>query len=443
MKSEEAAFLSISELVTLLNSTLERAHPRLNFEGEISKIKHHQSGHIYFDLKDGTGCVAAVIWRSGVPRIKFALKEGLAVQCRGRPNVWVGSGKLQMVVESITLAGAGLLHKKFLELKAKLEAEGLFAPERKRTLPFFPKAIGLVTSSQGAAIRDIDVKIRERMPSQLVYLADSRVQGAGAAEEIAQSIKMLSDSGLVDVIVVARGGGSLEDLWAFNEETVVRAIFASKVPVVSGVGHEEDYTLADFVADRRAPTPTAAAEMVVPKRSELLLYLSESERRLRDYERWLMPLTQKVDELAGHLESLTKLRIEDARNRLLSAQARLNSIQPGKVLETLRGKLEVLGQKLYGFGSRNIGERAARLDFIGQRGARAYVEYLNGRRHLVDRVVSRMEALDPRGVLKRGYAVVEGQAGVISSSSQIAVGEILQLRFAKGGAGAEVKTIKG
>ena len=198
-------------------------------------------------------------------------------------------------------SGEGDLQRKFLELKARLEKEGFFATERKRPLPFLPKAVGVVTSKTGAVIHDMMVKIRERFPSMPVYLAETRVQGEGAASEIAEALRKIDASGLVDVIIVARGGGSLEDLWAFNEEEVVKAVFACRTPVISGVGHEVDTTLCDFAADVRAPTPTAAAEMCVPKVSDLLVRIAELERRLRDSDRWLQPRAQRVDELAGRL----------------------------------------------------------------------------------------------------------------------------------------------
>lgn len=388
-------FLSITELVGVVQGVLEAELPEIAFEGEVSQITKAASGHIYLTLKDEKSQIPVVIWRGLAQTIKFDLKAGVSIRCSGRPNLYNVSGKFQFVLTYLELAGEGALQKKFLELKAKLEKEGLFAPERKRPIPFFPKAVGVVTSKTGAVIHDIMVKIQGRMPAMPVFLVDARVQGEGAAEEIAAGVQQLDASGLVDVIIVARGGGSLEDLWAFNEEVVVRAIFASKTPIVSGVGHEVDVTLTDFVADVRAPTPTAAAEMVVPKRDDLLALISDYERRLLDSDRWFRPKEQRLDELAIRLDKRITAALQLAGVRLENSSIKLDAA-----------------------AVRNLDRAKARFGV------------LNGR----------FVALNPREVMKRGYCVARGKHGPILASDEVRPQDELTLMFARGG--AEVSVIE-
>lgn len=428
----------MTELVQRFNATLERAFPQVIFEAEISQVKRAASGHFYLALKDEKSQVAAVIWQGTARSIQFELKPGLAVVCHGRPNIWNVSGALQVVISRIELAGEGLLQKKFLEMKARLEKEGLFAVERKRELPFFPRAVGVVTSSTGAVIHDIMVKIQERMPSLQVYLVDARVQGEGAAQEIADGVNRLAASGLVDVIIVARGGGSLEDLWPFNEEVVVRAIFASRVPVVSGVGHEVDYTLSDFVADVRAPTPTAAAEMVVPLRSDLLSQIAELERRLLDYERWLLPRAQRVDELALRLEHRSRLVLENCSRMVLTAEARLRSVAPERVVAALGARLDLLRERLAGAMKRRLAADEARLEKGKLLVVNAMQRFLTVQRHRFERVAAQSAAVDPRAVMKRGYSVVESGGRVVRRASDLEVDDRLQIIFSEGDAEARV-----
>lgn len=409
-------YLSISELVRALNVTLERSYPEIAFEGEVSQVTRAASGHVYLTLKDANSQIAAVVWRGVADGLDFALEQGLSLMCHGRPNVYQGSGRLQIVLHKLIPSGKGALQKKFLELKAKLEKEGLFDAQRKRALPFFPQAVGVVTSGTGAVIHDIMVKIKERMPSLKVYLLDVRVQGDGSAQEISAAIKQFSNSGLVDVIIVARGGGSLEDLWAFNEEVVVRAIFASKVPVVSGVGHEVDITLSDLVADLRAPTPTAAAELVVPRRSDLLKAINELGRRLNDVERWLQPKAQRLDDLALRLNSRLALALQQSHLMLKTSEAKLRSIQPQKVIETFKERLGFLDKRL------TIG----------------LLSSLKFKRAVLEKVLGRMEAVSPMRVLQRGYSLVEHNGKLVSSAESIQPGDTLDLSFFKGKARTKV-----
>ena len=263
------AVLTVSELNQMIKGTLERELDSCWVVGEISNFRVPPSGHLYFTLKDANSQISAVMFRGKSKGLGFQPENGTEMLCFGRVSVYSVRGDLQFYVESMEPRGRGALYLRFEQLKKRLWEEGLFADERKRPLPFLPQAIGIVTSVRGAALQDMIRLLGDRFQDRRVVIWPVKVQGEGAALEIAQGIKELGESGLVEVMIVGRGGGSLEDLWAFNEEVVARAIFAAPVPVISAVGHEIDFTIADFVADHRAPTPTAAAEMVVPRKEEL------------------------------------------------------------------------------------------------------------------------------------------------------------------------------
>lgn len=438
--------LTISELNLLLGACLEREFPRLVFEGEISQFSAPISGHIYYSVKDSDSQATCVMWRASAQKLSFKPCTGMKVVCYGKPNVYRQSGKLQILVDRMVEAGEGLLQKRFLELKAKLEKEGLFSKERKRKLPFLPRAIGVVTSQSGAVIKDIMVKIQERMPQIQVYLASCRVQGEGSAEEIASAIELLNQlaqSGqlALDVIIVARGGGSLEDLWSFNEERVVRAIFASALPVVSGVGHETDLTLSDFVADLRAPTPTAAAEMVVPKRSELIARVLELETRLSKYERWLGPLMQRVDENSARLERSIQSVIKGAQLSVRELQAKHSKLEPAQYIALLRARLLTTLEQL---SSRLRANQLCASERVAQLNARLSVaadKILKHRSHQFEQLTTKLEALSPKQVLARGYSVIEQNGQVVSSTVQLALHSEVRLVFYKGEALADIKKV--
>jgi exodeoxyribonuclease VII large subunit len=360
-----------------------------------------------------------------------------------------------MIVHRLFEDGEGELRRKFLELQKRLESEGFFAEERKRPLPFLPKAVGIVTSSTGAVIHDMMVKIRERFPAMVVYLADTRVQGDGAASEIAQAIKRLDRSNLVDVIIVARGGGSLEDLWAFNEEEVVKAVFACSRPVVSGVGHEVDVTLCDLAADARAPTPTAAAEMVVPKVSDLNARIDELSRRLADTDRWFQLRVQRVDELSMRLTTRLVAVSNEARLRLKAAEASLAQIRPGRVLEILSLRFNALHGRLVDAVKRIRADGGAAVDQLSGRLRRAFdVEDVAQRMRVVRslderlRVSSlktvqlaqgklgaahaRLEAVSPQGVLARGYSILYSHNRHVRSVEDVKQGDAVEVRVSDG-----------
>ena len=348
-------FLTISELNDLIKGTLETRLDALWVQGEISNFRVPPSGHFYFTLKDHKCQIAAVMFRRQGARLRFVPENGMAVLCYGRVGLYSLRGDLQLCVEDLEPHGQGALYLAFEQLKNKLAAEGLFAPERKRLLPFLPACVGIVTSDHGAALHDMLRILRDRFYERRVVVRPVKVQGDGAAREIAAGIGDLNRLHGVDVIIVGRGGGSLEDLWAFNEEIVARAICASRIPVISAVGHEIDFTIADFVADQRAPTPTAAAEMVVPRKADLLEQLEALElqlhkcmefklanarenltlwvKRLADPGRKLRENQQRVDELSVDLLRRMQSGLRACKERLNHEAGRLNALSPLAVLE--------------------------------------------------------------------------------------------------------------
>jgi exodeoxyribonuclease VII large subunit len=348
-------FFTISELNQIIKGTLEQELDGLWVVGEVSNFRVPPSGHYYFTLKDDKSQISAVMFRRQGLSLAFAPENGMEVLCFGKVSLYPVRGDLQLYVENMEPRGQGALYLAFEQLKKKLSAEGLFAEERKKALPFLPISIGIVTSEKGAALPDMLRIIGDRYPDRRIVVRPVKVQGEGAAEEIALGITELGGSGHVDVMIVGRGGGSLEDLWAFNEEIVARSIAASPVPVISAVGHEIDFTIADFVADLRAATPTAAAEIVVPRRSELVeqvMYLEQQllrcmwrrldmakdnwrvlVRRLADPERKLRETQQRVDELSVNLVRRLRDRIRQLKDRLVQRSGRLDALSPLAVLD--------------------------------------------------------------------------------------------------------------
>jgi exodeoxyribonuclease VII large subunit len=348
-------FLTVSELNEIIRGALESHLDAVWVQGEISNFRVPPSGHCYFTLKDDKSQICAVMFRRQGAGLRFTPENGMAVLCFGRVSLYSVRGDLQLYVEEIEPQGQGALYLAFEQLKKKLAAEGLFAPERKKTLPFLPSSIGIVTSDRGAALHDMLRIICDRYSDRRVVIRPVKVQGQGAATEIAEAIADLNRYGAVDVIIVGRGGGSLEDLWAFNEEIVARAICASKTPVVSAVGHEIDFTIADFVADCRAPTPTAAAEMVLRLKSDLLeqvralddqltrdmaLALEMSKeifagltRRLADPTRKLRENQQHLDEISVNLVRRFHDRLRQCKDRLAQTAVALGALSPLAVLD--------------------------------------------------------------------------------------------------------------
>jgi len=426
---------SVSEISAALKQTVEGAFPFVRVRGEVSGLKHASSGHIYFDLKDDKAVLNAIIWKQTARLIRQKPEAGLEVVCTGRITTYPGSSRYQIIVEQVELAGAGALMVMLEERKKKLAAEGLFAAARKRKLPFLPDVIGVVTSPTGAVIRDIMHRLDERFPRRVLLWAVS-VQGERAAAEIAAAIRgfnALDGTGLPrpDVLIVARGGGSIEDLMPFNEEVVVRAAAESEIPLISAVGHETDTTLIDFAADRRAPTPTAAAEMAVPVRADLVLQTLDFDRRLTGGfqrgmthrrnalqglarvlprpEQLLAQPRRRADHAGERLPQALRRNLQKHRIRFSKADA---SLKPKALRDHLRRDAEharVLIRQLDQHYRARLTEQAQRLASV-------------------TRV---LETVSYRGVLERGFALVRGSDGVLKRrAADIARGERLALTFA-------------
>jgi exodeoxyribonuclease VII large subunit len=386
---ESPAFLTVSELNQIIKGTLEAELDGFWIVGEISNFRSPPSGHCYFTLKDDKSQICAVMFRRQGMGLSFAPENGMEVLCFGKVSVYPVRGDLQLYVETMEPRGHGALYLAFEQLKRKLSAEGLFSQEHKRTLPFLPASVGIVTSEKGAALRDMLRIIRDRYPDRRVIVLSVKVQGEGAAEEIADAIHELGRSDQIDVMIVGRGGGSLEDLWAFNEEIVARAIFASRVPVISAVGHEIDFTIADFVADFRAPTPTAAAEIVVPRKSDLVDQLNGLEEQL------LRCMRRKLELAKESRRGLVK-RLVDPERRLREIQQRLDDLS-----------IDL---------TRRFRDRLARLkDQLAHEGRR-------------------LDALSPLAVLDRGYSITHKlpEERVVKDTVSLTVGDLLRVTFAKG-----------
>jgi len=332
MKTQK--ILTVSELTRDIKEVLENVFCEVFVEGEISNLRQPSSGHVYFSLKDEQAQLRCVIFKNASARIKFDLADGMKAICQGRVGVYERDGQYQLYVNDVTPKGQGALQLAFEQLKDRLSKEGLFDEARKRPLPFLPQAIGVVTSLTGAVIQDILNVLYRRFPAAHIVIAPARVQGQGAAEEIVAAIKDLNELKTVEVMILARGGGSLEDLWCFNEELVARAIFNSEIPVISAVGHQTDYTIADFVADRRAPTPSAAAEIVMPSRIELD---ERIENQLRHLWRNLMDFVpqhaQRVDDLIDQADRAMHQRLRSEEMRFSSMLNEMDALSPLAVLK--------------------------------------------------------------------------------------------------------------
>ncbi|MEW6120652.1 MAG: exodeoxyribonuclease VII large subunit [Pseudomonadota bacterium] len=429
--------LTVSELNRMARRALESQLPLLWVEGEISNFTRAASGHWYFSLKDAQAQVRCVMFRGRNQFADFTPANGDHVEVRALPSLYEARGDFQLGAESIRRAGTGRLYEAFLKLKVRLEAEGLFAAENKRTLPAFPHCIGIVTSPRAAALHDVLTALARRMPGLAVILYPTPVQGADAGTQIAHAIRTAGTRKECDVLLVCRGGGSLEDLWAFNDEAVARAIAASPMPVVSGVGHETDFTLADFAADLRAPTPTAAAELASPLRSELVAQLDAHARRLqRHFVRARQNAAQRLDHLARRLvhpaEHLQRQRAQLGRFALRLQQGfRLIDLQTRARLDALQRRLLSPAQTL-----RARTQRIAELD---ARLRRAYSAHAGRRQMALDRYAASLAHLDPERVLARGYSLVRHADGrVVQDAAALAAGEQVELRFHRGYASARV-----
>ncbi len=403
--------LSIAVLNRLVRERLETGFPLCWVAGEISNLTNAASGHAYFTLKDASAQVRCVMFRNRNALLGWRLANGQHVEARVLVTLYEARGDFQLNVETMRQAGVGNLYERFQQLKAKLEAEGLFAADSKRPLPAFPRRIGIVTSPQAAALRDVLTTLSRRAPHVEAILFPTPVQGEGAAAQIATAIEAAGASGLCDTLIVCRGGGSIEDLWSFNEEVVARAIRACPIPVVSGVGHETDFTIADFAADQRAPTPTAAAEMAAPEREQLFRKLSSlAETLRRNTLQAIEQRAQRVDWLAHRLthpaERLNRQRetLGHLAQRLAAASERQHGARASR-LATLHQRLTQV---------RPTTDKAGRrVDLLASRLGHAWQAQAAARISAVARLADSLQHLNPQAVLGRGYAVVRDADGQI------------------------------
>ncbi len=398
----DTGVLTVTELTAGIRTLLEEAFPYVSVSGEISNYKRHSSGHAYFSLKDDRSQLRCVMWRSANRKLTFEPEDGMEVLAQGVLSVYEVQGQYQLVAQRLKPVGAGALQAAFERLKARLEQEGLFREEHKKPLPSFPERVGVVTSGSGAAIRDIIQVLRRRAPWVTIILRPAPVQGEGAAAEIAAAIEEMNDYGEVDVLIVGRGGGSAEDLWAFNEEAVVRAVFKSRIPVVSAVGHETDFTLTDFVADHRAPTPSGAAEIVV-----------RDLRELKD-------------------------RADGVLRRLCGGMAAYMDLHRQRVaaLVSSYGLRRPVDQ---------IGQYAQYTDELTRRLADRCFHDHETRGQTVSGLAGRLQALSPLSVLERGYAVCHRatDGGIVRSVDELSVNDRVNVRLRKGEAFCRVEHIRG
>jgi exodeoxyribonuclease VII large subunit len=429
---------SVSEIASALKKTVEESFPFVRVRGEISGLKFHSSGHVYFDLKDEKAVLNAVIWRPTVPRLKMRPQAGLEVVCTGRISTYAGSSRYQIIVEDVELAGLGALMALLEERKKKLTAEGLFAEARKKPLPFLPDVIGVVTSPTGAVIRDIMHRLDARFPRRVI-LWPVAVQGERAAAEVAAAIRgfnAFEPGGVIprpDLLIVARGGGSIEDLMAFNEEIVVRAVAESTIPLISAVGHETDTTLIDFASDRRAPTPTAAAEMAVPVRTELIAQVMDFERRnLRVFTRGV---SERRTNLAGLVRALPRADqlFAPPRQRFDVASERLGHALRRNLQEHRRAFMEAAVLLRPNRISQHIVRERDRLARLGQQLDQSYRANVQRRQKHIDGLGRVLEGISYRAALERGFVLVRGaDSKVRRRAATVASGERLSITFADG-----------
>ncbi len=493
----ERKIFTVAELSFAVKDLLESSFPDVWVTGEISNFRAAPSGHYYFTLKENSAQLRAVCFRNQARYLKFKPQDGLAVIVRGRLSVYEARGEYQLYVEYLEPAGLGALQFAFEQLKKKLAAEGLFDQVRKKSLPVLPRAIGVVTSPSGAAIRDILRVIKRRFPNMNVFLYPATVQGSSAAAEIIEGIEYFNQHSIVDVMIIGRGGGSLEDLWPFNEEIVARAIAASEIPIISAVGHETDFTIADFVADLRAPTPSSAAELAVHRKEDFLaevrnrvhhmeqnirLRISEARgeltelrmhRAFQHFPARILERGQRIDEALTEMDRSFRGRFDAGRRRLLELAGQLLRFEPRRLLEvrwaqvqqrkSQLGRIEsemnmLVGERLH--ASREAWMRASagvtRYDLHGTLRLRlAAVQaretglqdrtgrIITDRRHRVEHYQSLLGERSPLTILNRGYSITrDSENKIVRDAAQAEVGDGLSIRLARGELGVTVSEKK-
>ncbi|MGB6391251.1 MAG: exodeoxyribonuclease VII large subunit [Candidatus Acidiferrales bacterium] len=477
----------VSELTSRIGHLLEGSFPDVWIEGEVSNFHSAQSGHLYFTLKDARAQIRCVCFRDNVRGLKFRPEDGLHVTVRGSLGVYEPRGEYQVYVSVIEPVGLGALQLAFEQLKKRLADEGLFDQARKKALPMLPRRIGVITSPTGAAIRDILRVLQRRFANVHVLIYPVKVQGDGAAAEIVAGLRHFNAARSVDVLILARGGGSLEDLWAFNEEILARAIAASPIPIITGVGHETDFTIADFVADLRAPTPSAAAELVVRSRQEFDRLIAESQRRLMQQMKYLLSerrhrlrdlqshrafrqpelllrrRRQQVDDLSSSLAVGLRLRLAAVRQRLTRSESQLAGFDLRRRAEVLRRRIAQQQAALVAALDRVLARRRRQFDFLQvsfaavdlrarisgfrraleQRAAELHVRMdrlLVARRRLLQSAALQLDERSPLRILDRGYAIAYDASGIVlRSPEQVEVGDDFSVRLARGALDATVR----
>jgi len=416
---------SVSEITHLVKLELETAFPQLWVTGEMSNFHRHSSGHLYFTLKDEACQLRSVMFRADARLVKFELKDGLQLVCRGRINIYEPRGEYQLVVDLVEPKGKGALQLAFEQLRDKLRAEGLFDEQRKKKLPLLPKKIGIVTSPRGAAIVDILHTLERRFARLHILIYPARVQGEGAAEEIVEGIETLGGLGDLDVIIVGRGGGSMEDLWAFNEEKVARAIFRCPVPVISAVGHEVDFTIADFVADVRASTPSVAAEMVIEKEQSFVDRIERLEKSAVQSVRYaLQERRHDVTEIAQH-------RIfQNFRLRLLNLEQHVDDLE-SRAWDVVRGE------------QRKIAETKSRTALMGEKLWSSLRSVLQEQKGKWERLSAELHSHSPLNILKKGYTLCWTDEGtrLVTKVDEVERDQDLVVSFYRGELVCRVKDV--
>ena len=442
-ESAQPQVYSVSGLTRDIRAIMEAAFDSVWVEGEISNFRTAASGHSYFVLKDDKAQIRCVLFKGYRASIKFQPEDGDQVLMFGRITVYDARGEYQIITEFLEPRGLGALQKAFEQLKAKLEKEGLFDDEAKKPLPAFPWKIGVVTSPTGAAVHDIFNVIRRRNSKVSVLLRPAKVQGEGSAKDIAQGIRDLNTMKDVDVIIIGRGGGSLEDLWAFNEEEVARAIFASRIPIVSAVGHEIDFTIADFVADLRAPTPSAAAELTVPVLNEILKDIRSLTgeliealcQQLEDYRDILNRLMdrrffhQPKEIFSPHVQRLDDLHsrmVRSLEQGLVIHQQRLEDRKHRLIQASPKNKIQLLSEKLVGLQNRMVQNIQTQIRF---------------RRERFEGFLKNLNAVNPLAILERGYSICSKDDKSIKSSAEVKPGDKVKIRLSQGGLDCTVKNV--
>jgi exodeoxyribonuclease VII large subunit len=438
--------LSVSDLNREARAVLEDAFGTVWVEGEISNLSRPSSGHLYFSLKDDRAQVRCAMFRMANRRLRFELQNGLQVLVRARVGFYEARGEFQLVVDLVEEAGEGLLRRRFEALKRRLAAEGLFDADRKRELPRVPRRIGVVTSPTGAAIRDVLTGLRRRFPTVDVLIYPTSVQGQGAAEEIRRALELADRRAECDVLILTRGGGSLEDLWAFNEEIVARAVAAVGIPIIVGVGHETDFTIAEFAADMRAPTPSQAAELAVPDRSEWLARLNRSAVQLgRAVRRCIAAEARRLEVAKHRLERCHPgVVLRQHQQRLDDIDIRLKRSLT-LALDRHKSRLSRLTAAVNAHNpEQRVAAAAQRARFADERLERAMRRRLERVAHRLAVTTRTLDSLSPLATLERGYAIVarRDDARLVTDSATVTPGESLEVRLARGRLGVTVESVE-